>query len=260
MTANHPPTNPLFASPSPSALTIVSPSRRASPGRRETRRIWRHGGAAWLVTAVATGYGVAAADTTGALRNRHHRVRRARHPPVSHPTDRRPHRPREPRTHLLRRRLADQHQTLPDPDGGPTSSRTPGCPRRHDQQQRRRAYQHHDPGASTAPESTSGEPLEETSGVAAQPEPSERSGGAPDPSVADTPPVTPGSGERPDDRGARRTESNSTSSAVTINAAGSSVSAHGVVATEEQPSATVTSTAVPSLQASKLRRRRSAHS
>ena len=71
--------------------------------------------------------------------------------------------------------------------------------------------------------------------------------------MADTPPVTPASENAQTTPAPAKTESNSTGSAVTVNAATSSVSAHGVVATEEQPSATVTeSTAVPSLQASKL--------
>jgi Bacterial Ig domain/WD40-like Beta Propeller Repeat len=63
MTDNHPPVNPLFASSS--APTTVSPSRRAA---QSAARLGGYGGmavAAWLVTAVATGYGVAAADTTG---------------------------------------------------------------------------------------------------------------------------------------------------------------------------------------------------
>ena len=66
MTANNPPTNPLFASPSPGSPAVVSPCRRAS---QAAAKLGGYGGmavAAWLVTAVATGYGVAAADTTGA--------------------------------------------------------------------------------------------------------------------------------------------------------------------------------------------------
>jgi hypothetical protein len=57
MTGNHLPVNPLFTSP--------PPSRRAVHG---AAKLGGYGGmavAAWLVTAVATGYGVAAADTTG---------------------------------------------------------------------------------------------------------------------------------------------------------------------------------------------------
>lgn len=56
MTGNHSPVNPLFASQSP---------RRAA---QSAAKLGGYGGmavAAWLVTAVATGYGVAGADTTG---------------------------------------------------------------------------------------------------------------------------------------------------------------------------------------------------
>lgn len=56
MTEAHSPINPLFASPSP---------RKAA---QSAAKIGGYGGmavAAWLVTAVATGYGVAGADTTG---------------------------------------------------------------------------------------------------------------------------------------------------------------------------------------------------
>jgi hypothetical protein len=65
MTDNYPPVNPLFASPSSSAPTSPTPSRRAV---QSAAKLGGYGGmavAAWLVTAVATGYGLAAADTTG---------------------------------------------------------------------------------------------------------------------------------------------------------------------------------------------------
>src|SRR5213596_2860007 len=57
--------NPLFASPSSSAPRSPAPSRRAV---QSATKLGGYGGmavAAWLVTAVATGYGLAAADTTG---------------------------------------------------------------------------------------------------------------------------------------------------------------------------------------------------
>jgi hypothetical protein len=65
MTDIHLPVNPLFASPSSSASTTLRPSRRAAQG---AAKLGGYGGmavAAWLVTAVATGHGLAAADTTG---------------------------------------------------------------------------------------------------------------------------------------------------------------------------------------------------
>ncbi len=65
MTDIHLPVNPLFASPSSSASTTPRPSRRAAQG---AAKLGGYGGmavAAWLVTAVATGHGLAAADTTG---------------------------------------------------------------------------------------------------------------------------------------------------------------------------------------------------
>ena len=57
--------NPLFASPPPSSPRAISPSR--IPCQRAAK-LGGYGGvavAAWLITAVATGQGVAAADTTG---------------------------------------------------------------------------------------------------------------------------------------------------------------------------------------------------
>src|SRR3954465_10987626 len=57
MTDNHMPVNPLFAAP--------APSRRAA---QNAAKLGGYGGmavAAWLVTAVATGYGLGGADTTG---------------------------------------------------------------------------------------------------------------------------------------------------------------------------------------------------
>ena len=65
MTDNYPPANPLFASPSSSAPASPTPSRRAV---QSAAKLGGYGGmavAAWLVTAVATGYGLAGADTTG---------------------------------------------------------------------------------------------------------------------------------------------------------------------------------------------------
>jgi hypothetical protein len=65
MTDIHLPVNPLFASPSSSASTAPRPSRRAA---QSAAKLGGYGGmavAAWLVTAVATGHGLAAADTTG---------------------------------------------------------------------------------------------------------------------------------------------------------------------------------------------------
>ncbi len=65
MTDKYPPTNPLFAALSSTAPANPTPSRRAVQG---AAKLGGYGGmavAAWLVTAVATGYGLAGADTTG---------------------------------------------------------------------------------------------------------------------------------------------------------------------------------------------------
>src|SRR5215208_2140782 len=63
MNDNYPPLNPLCASRSSSVTTI--PSRRVG---KTAAKLGGYGGmavAAWLVTAVATGYGLSAPDTTG---------------------------------------------------------------------------------------------------------------------------------------------------------------------------------------------------
>jgi hypothetical protein len=65
MTDIHLPVNPLFASPSSSASTTPRPSRRAAQGAAKLGGYGSMAVAAWLVTAVATGHGLAAADTTG---------------------------------------------------------------------------------------------------------------------------------------------------------------------------------------------------
>src|SRR3954447_2779942 len=65
MTGNYPPVNPLFASPSSSTPTGPTSSRRAAQTATKLGGYGGMAGAAWLVTAVATGYGLAAADTTG---------------------------------------------------------------------------------------------------------------------------------------------------------------------------------------------------
>ena len=65
MTATNPRVNPLFV-PSLSTPATVAPSRTAC---QRATKLGGYGGmavTAWLVTAVATGYGVAAADTAGA--------------------------------------------------------------------------------------------------------------------------------------------------------------------------------------------------
>ncbi|NKZ10485.1 hypothetical protein HGA11_05800 [Mycolicibacterium septicum DSM 44393] len=65
MNASNPLVNPLFASPSSSAPASPTPARRTT---QTTARIGAYSGivvTGWLVAAVASGYGVAAAETTG---------------------------------------------------------------------------------------------------------------------------------------------------------------------------------------------------
>ena len=71
MTARNPLVNPLFASSSPAAPAGASTTHRCA---QTTVKIGAYGGvvvASWLVAALATGYGVAAADSTGSTSTRH---------------------------------------------------------------------------------------------------------------------------------------------------------------------------------------------
>lgn len=248
MTDKLPPANPLFASPSSSTPTSPAPSRRAG---QSAAKLGGYGGmavAAWLVTAVATGYGLAGADTTGTsstssadstsstTSSSESSTGSAAAPNTGTVTSSTPTSTSGGSTSTgstTSPSIGDAPDVTISSSGGAHTSTT-------------------ESEASTASTSTSAEPLEDPSGVETQPESSEPASGEADvPSQPSTPPATPEPEPEPTTSAPAETGSDSAPSATAnMTTPATSIGAEKVVATVAKPSATDTeSSAVPTAQA-----------